>query len=59
MNDKERVSASGNPRRSLFSRTYLYTEVDSAATTLPMIAYCFMTGWMYVSLSFLQISWEN
>jgi hypothetical protein len=32
-------------------REFLMTEVDPDLSTIPLAAYCFMTGWMSVSLS--------
>jgi hypothetical protein len=32
-------------------REFLMTEVDPDRSTIPLAAYCFMTGWMSVSLS--------
>jgi hypothetical protein len=45
--DKEAASALETTRPSLLSRVHLLTDVDPAAATIPMIAYCFMTGWLY------------
>jgi hypothetical protein len=43
-------------RRSLWSRAHLFQDVDPEAATWPMVAYCFMTGWMYVPYHFLPPS---
>jgi len=37
-------------------REFLMTEVDPDLSTIPLAAYCFMTGWMSVSLSATVLS---
>lgn len=34
---------------AVFSKSHLMAEVDPARSTLPLAAYCFMTGFMFVS----------
>jgi hypothetical protein len=46
--DKEDTPSSFSRQPSLWSRVHLFTDVDPAAATTPMVAYCFMTGWMCV-----------
>lgn len=36
---------------NVFSKEHLMSEVDPARSTYPLVAYCFMTGYMCVSLS--------
>jgi hypothetical protein len=43
----------------LFSRAYLMEEVDPEQSTIPLAAYCFMTGYMYVQLLSTSTCWSR
>lgn len=40
---------------SIFSKAHLMGDVDPERSTLPLAAYCFMTGYMYVSYVFSSV----
>ena len=48
-------TANSLPRRGTL-REFLMTEVDPDLSTIPLAAYCFMTGWMFVSAPVLSPS---
>jgi hypothetical protein len=42
------ISDNYNPRQRLWSRAHLMQDVDPKLSTLPLAAYCFMSGWLFV-----------
>jgi hypothetical protein len=46
IDEKDASSTPSRTRYPLLSRAHLFAHVDPAKATVPMVAYCFMSGWM-------------